>query len=105
MSRNWKDVLTKIQVTTPDVPLNLMLNRWLPYQVLSCRLWARTSNYQSGGAYGFRDQLQDVMALAHCAPNETRAQILRAAAASSRKAMCSIGGIPQRASACGRAVR
>ena len=79
VARRWEDMLTAVQVTTPDVPLNLMLNSWLPYQVLSCRLWARTSNYQSGGAYGFRDQLQDVMALVHCAPRETRDHILRAA--------------------------
>ena len=75
----WNDILNTIQVSTPDIGLNLMINRWLPYQVLACRVWARTSNYQSGGAYGFRDQLQDVMALVYCAPEETRSHILRSA--------------------------
>ena len=60
--------------------MNLMLNRWLLYQVLACRVWARSAFYQSGGAYGFRDQLQDVMALVNSAPNEARAHILRSAA-------------------------
>src|SRR5262249_47690111 len=68
-----------VQVGTPDAGLDLMVNRWLPYQVLACRVWARSGFYQSGGAYGFRDQLQDVMALAYSAPEETRAQILRSA--------------------------
>jgi cellobiose phosphorylase len=80
VSRQWDDILNSIQVSTPDAGLNLMMNRWLLYQVLACRVWARTSNYQSGGAYGFRDQLQDVMALVYSTPNETRSQILRAAA-------------------------
>lgn len=80
VSRQWDDILDTIQVSTPDVGLNLMVNRWLLYQVLACRVWARTSNYQSGGAYGFRDQLQDVMALVCSAPSETRSHILRAAA-------------------------
>ncbi len=66
-------------MTTPDPAVDLMLNRWLVYQVLGCRVWARSAFYQSGGAYGFRDQLQDVMALVYSAPEEARAQILRAA--------------------------
>ncbi|NKK75409.1 glycosyl transferase [Rhizobium leguminosarum bv. viciae] len=78
--RQWDDILNSIQVSTPDAGLNLMMNRWLLYQVLACRVWARTSNYQSGGAYGFRDQLQDVMALVYSTPNETRSHILRSAA-------------------------
>jgi cellobiose phosphorylase len=60
--------------------MDLMLNRWLVYQILACRVWARSAFYQSGGAYGFRDQLQDVMALLYSAPAEARAQILRSAA-------------------------
>jgi cellobiose phosphorylase len=80
VSRQWDDVLDKVHVSTPDLGMNLMMNRWLLYQVLACRVWARTSNYQSGGAYGFRDQLQDVMALVHSAPAEARSHILRSAA-------------------------
>jgi len=79
-SRQWEDILGRIQVSTPDPGFDVMMNRWLIYQILACRVWARTSNYQSGGAYGFRDQLQDVMALVYCAPDEARAQILRSAA-------------------------
>jgi cellobiose phosphorylase len=52
VSRQWDDILNSIQVSTPDAGMNLMMNRWLLYQVLACRLWARTSNYQSGGVSG-----------------------------------------------------
>jgi len=78
--RFWDRVLGAVQVATPDVGLNLMVNRWLLYQVLACRIWGRSAFYQSGGAYGFRDQLQDVMALVYSNPQEARAQIVRSAA-------------------------
>ena len=75
----WAQVLGTVQVKTPDRALDLMLNQWLLYQTLACRVWARTAFYQASGAYGFRDQLQDVMALAVARPDLTRAQILKAA--------------------------
>ncbi|MFT8315411.1 MAG: glucoamylase family protein [Clostridium sp.] len=72
----WKNMLGKIKVKTPDETMNIMLNGWLMYQAISCRLWSRTAFYQSGGAYGFRDQLQDVMPLSFLRPKMTRKQIL-----------------------------
>ena len=75
----WDAILGAVQVETPDPALDLMLNRWLPYQSLSCRFWGRSATYQSGGAFGFRDQLQDSMAFVYGAPDQARAQILLAA--------------------------
>src|SRR5512132_793000 len=76
----WDTVLGAVTVETPDTATNLMLNRWLVYQVRACRLFARAGFYQAGGAFGFRDQLQDVMALAIAAPGEARAHLVRACA-------------------------
>ena len=79
-SAEWDAVLGTIAVETPDAATNFLLNRWLLYQTRACRLFARSGFYQAGGAYGFRDQLQDVMALTVAAPGEARAHIVRAAA-------------------------
>ncbi|HEY0996812.1 MAG TPA: glucoamylase family protein [Gemmatimonadaceae bacterium] len=78
--REWSERLGVIQVHTPEPTFDALVNRWTLYQALACRMWARSALYQSSGAYGFRDQLQDVMAFLHAEPALARAHILRAAA-------------------------
>ncbi|HEV8053106.1 MAG TPA: protein ndvB, partial [Parachlamydiaceae bacterium] len=79
-AKNWWDkLLSRIHVQTPDQSLDLLFNRWLTYQNLSCRMWGRSAFYQSGGAYGFRDQLQDAAALVYLDPSLTKEQIIKAA--------------------------
>ncbi|MFA5057121.1 MAG: glucoamylase family protein [Opitutaceae bacterium] len=77
--RFWKEKLGVLYAETPDAAMNVLMNGWLPYQVLSCRMWGRSGFYQSGGAYGFRDQLQDCVALLHEVPDLSREHILRCA--------------------------
>ena len=79
VTRRWDDLLRTVQVATPDPGMDLMLNRWLLYQTLSCRVWARAAFYQLSGAYGFRDQLQDVIALGVAKRSVAREHLLRAA--------------------------
>jgi cyclic beta-1,2-glucan synthetase len=75
----WDNLLNTVQVTTPDPAMDILMNRWLLYQTLASRIWARAAFYQLSGAYGFRDQLQDGMALCATKPEITREHLLRAA--------------------------
>ena len=72
----WENTLSVIKVNTPDESFNFLTNGWLNYQTISCRMWARSGYYQSGGAFGFRDQLQDVLSLFHSEPLLARNQII-----------------------------
>jgi cellobiose phosphorylase len=74
--RFWKDKLGVLHAETPDPALDVLINGWLPYQILSCRMWGRSGSYQSAGAYGYRDQLQDCVALLHEAPDLARRHVL-----------------------------
>ncbi|WDC83710.1 hypothetical protein PL321_14205 [Caloramator sp. mosi_1] len=72
----WNKLMDTIKITTPSKPFNILMNTWLLYQTLCCRIWARSAFYQSGGAYGFRDQLQDVLSFINIKPEIAKSQII-----------------------------
>ena len=102
VQRLWERILGAVQVTTPDAGLDLMVNRWLPYQVLACRVWGRSAFYQSSGAYGFRDQLQDAWPLPGMPRTWRGTRFCDQPGGSSRKVMFSIGGTRRPAAASAR---
>jgi Cellobiose phosphorylase len=102
VEQEWDDILGTVQVKTPDASMDVMLNRWLLYQALACRIVARSAFYQAGGAYGFRDQLQDGMAMAVPGPPWSASISCAPPPGSSSRATISIGGCPMPARACGR---
>jgi len=76
--KKWEELLNKVQVKTPIKSMDILLNGWLIYQTISCRMWAKSGFYQSGGAFGFRDQLQDTLALKYINPEMMKTQIIKA---------------------------
>lgn len=80
VNKYWRSLTSRIEVKTSDRSFDILMNGWLTYQYLSCRIWGRSAVYQSSGAFGFRDQLQDSMSLLYLDPTITRAQILKSAA-------------------------
>ena len=101
----WKDVNGTIRVATPSPEMDIMLNNWLLYQSLSCRMWARTAFYQAGGAFGFRDQLQDSLAMLHIRPGSDAGANSATPRINMTKATCSIGGMKKRIAASAPASR
>jgi cyclic beta-1,2-glucan synthetase len=89
VAAHWERMLGSVQVKTPDRAMDIMLNGWLMYQTIACRLWARSGFYQSSGAYGFRDQLQDGMALAAVQPHMTRSTSAAGGGTPVRRRRCS----------------
>lgn len=105
VQKYWEKTLSAVTIQTPDTSLNVLANGWLMYQTIGCRLWARSGFYQSGGAFGFRDQLQDAMSVIHTEPRCSGTRFFFVANTSSSRAMSSTGGIRRQDEECEPAVR